>query len=83
MSKRLRNAATGVTAIDWSPAMVEEAQSPGGAPRLEEQVDVHHLGIHELDRLPPGSFDAAYSNFGPLNCVPSLPDAVGSSPIES
>jgi len=39
------------------------------------QIDVRQLGIHELDRLAPLGFDAAWSNFGPLNCVPSLPDA--------
>jgi SAM-dependent methyltransferase len=36
---------------------------------------VHHLGIHELDRLPAATFDAACSNFGPLNCVLDLPRA--------
>jgi hypothetical protein len=35
-------------------------------------VDVHELGIHELDRLPAGRYDAALSNFGSLNCVPEL-----------
>jgi SAM-dependent methyltransferase len=64
-----------VTAIDWSPAMVDQARRRVLAAGVEDRVDVHHLGIHELDRLPPGTFDAATSNFGPLNCVPSLPDA--------
>jgi SAM-dependent methyltransferase len=36
---------------------------------------VRRLGIHQLDLLPAGAFDAAYSNFGPLNCVPSLGEA--------
>ena len=38
-----------------------------------------HLGAQELGRLLPshlGSVDVAYSNFGPLNCVPDL-SAVG------
>jgi SAM-dependent methyltransferase len=64
-----------VTAIDWSPAMVDEARRRVRAAGVEDRVDVHHLGIHQLDRLAPGRFDAATSNFGPLNCVPSLPDA--------
>jgi len=64
-----------VTAIDWSPAMVDEARRRVQAAGIGDRVDVHHLGIHELDRLAPGTFDAATSNFGPLNCVPSLPDA--------
>jgi len=33
---------------------------------------VHHLGIQELDRLSPALYDAAYSNFGPMNCVPDI-----------
>lgn len=61
-----------VTAIDWSPAMVRESQRRIATAGLASSVAVHHLGIHELDRLPPGRFDAAYSNFGPLNCVPDL-----------
>ncbi len=64
-----------VTAIDWSPAMVDEARRRVQAAGVEDRVDVHHLGIHELDRLAPRTFDAATSNFGPLNCVPSLTDA--------
>jgi SAM-dependent methyltransferase len=64
-----------VTAIDWSSAMVEETRKRIARAGLQDRVDVHHLGIHQLDRLPPSSFDAACSNFGPLNCVPSLPDA--------
>ncbi len=64
-----------VTAIDWSSAMVEETRKRIARAGLQDRVDVHHLGIHQLDRLPPSSFDAACSNFGPLNCVPSLADA--------
>ena len=59
-----------VTAIDWSPAMVAEARRRVQAAGVSNRVRVEHLGIHELDRLAPERFDAAYSNFGPLNCVP-------------
>ena len=59
-----------VTAIDWSPAMVEEARRRVREDAVSDRVDVQHIGIHELDRLEPAvPFDAAYSNFGPLNCV--------------
>ena len=61
-----------VTAIDWSPHMVEQARARMAAAGLSGQVRLQHLGIHQLDRLPIGVFDAAYSNFGPLNCVPDL-----------
>lgn len=59
-----------VTAIDWSPAMVGEARRRVTDAGLADRVDVQHLGIHEIDRLAPSVFDAAYSSFGPLNCVP-------------
>jgi SAM-dependent methyltransferase len=60
-----------VTAIDWSPAMVAEAQRRVRAAGLGHRVRVLQLGIHELERLAPARVDAAYSNFGPLNCVPA------------
>jgi SAM-dependent methyltransferase len=59
-------------AIDWSPEMAREAARRIRAADLEAQVEVHCLGIHQLDRLAGRSFDAAYSNLGPLNCVPDL-----------
>ena len=64
-----------VTAIDWSPAMVGETRRRVARSGLADRVEVHHLGIHELDRLPPSGWDAACSDFGPLNCVPDLHDA--------
>jgi SAM-dependent methyltransferase len=64
-----------LTAIDWSPAMVDEARRRIERADLRDRVRVLHLGIHELDVLPPFAFDAALSNFGPLNCVPELDTA--------
>jgi ubiquinone/menaquinone biosynthesis C-methylase UbiE len=64
-----------VTAIDWSRGMVEQARRRVLAAGLIDRVDILHVGIHELDRLAPMEFDAAYSNFGPLNCVDDLPGA--------
>jgi SAM-dependent methyltransferase len=58
-----------VTAIDWSPSMAEAARRRVRDARLHDRIDVRHLGIHEIDRLAPDVYDAAYSNFGPLNCV--------------
>jgi SAM-dependent methyltransferase len=60
-----------VTAIDWSAEMVAQARRRVRASGLAARVDVQHVGIHEIDRLAPidARFDAAYSNFGPLNCV--------------
>ena len=66
-----------VTAIDWSPAMVEEARRRARVGGVADRVDIQHVGIHEIERLEPAgaSFDAVYSNFGPLNCVSDLRDA--------
>jgi SAM-dependent methyltransferase len=64
-----------VTAIDWSPVMAGEARARVAAGRLDGQVDVQTLGIHQLDRLAPAAFDAAYSDLGPFNCVADLPAA--------
>lgn len=63
-----------VTAIDWSPAMIEEARRRVRVGGVADRVDIQHVGIHEIERLQPAdaAFDAAYSNFGPLNCVSDL-----------
>jgi SAM-dependent methyltransferase len=61
-----------VTAIDWSPAMTRVTRQRIAGARLGDRIDVLQLGIHEIDLLAPAVFDAACSNFGPLNCVPSL-----------
>jgi SAM-dependent methyltransferase len=70
-----------VTAIDWSPAMAREASDRIQAAGLGDRVDVRQAGIHELDRLDVsarGGVDGAYSNLGPLNCVPDLAAAAAS-----
>jgi 2-polyprenyl-3-methyl-5-hydroxy-6-metoxy-1,4-benzoquinol methylase len=64
-----------VTATDWSPKMVQRtlhrAQRAGVTDRLQATL----IGAHELQRLEGESlYDGAYSNLGPLNCVPDLAD---------
>ena len=39
---------------------------------MRAAIELQQLGIHEVDRLAAGTFDAVCSNFGPLNCVPDL-----------
>ena len=68
----LARAGYAVTAIDWSPAMVAEARRRIDAAGVTACARVEHLGIHQLHRLRPALFDAAYSNFGALNCVADL-----------
>jgi SAM-dependent methyltransferase len=67
-----------IVAIDWSPEMTEEASRRIETTGLESRVRVQNLGIHELDRLEGGAFDGAYSDLGPLNCVPDLAAAARS-----
>jgi SAM-dependent methyltransferase len=64
-----------VTAVDWSPEMVARANDAIRARGLEQLAHAHAIGIHEIDQLPPGTWQAAYSNLGPLNCVPDLTSA--------
>ena len=67
-----------VTAIDWSPAMIGQTLQRVTESGLEGRVHVRHVGIHQLDRLDTGPFDGAYSDLGPLNCVPDLAAAASS-----
>lgn len=64
-----------VTATDWSPAMVRRTQQRAMAAGLNERLEARHVGIQEIGELPAGAFDAAYSDLGPLNCVPDLDEA--------
>lgn len=61
-----------VTALEWSTAMAEVARRTAAARGLADRVDVHTVGLHEVDAWPDGRWDAALSNLGPLNCVPDL-----------
>jgi SAM-dependent methyltransferase len=64
-----------VTAIDWSTAMVDEARRTVKRAGLHDRVRIFHLGIDQLDALSDtvaDRFDAAYSSFGPFNCVADL-----------
>jgi len=63
-----------VTAVDWSARMAGKAAAAVRAQGLDDRARVHALGLHELDQLPEGHWQLAYSNLGPLNCVPDLED---------
>jgi len=67
-----------VTAIDWSANMVRQTRERAARADSVGMVAVHQVGIHELGRLPAGTFDCAYSNLGALNCVPDLATAASS-----
>ena len=64
-----------VTATDWSPRMVQRTSDRAERAHLAERVRAIAVGAHELQRLDGHAiFDGAYSNLGPLNCVPDLAD---------
>jgi 2-polyprenyl-3-methyl-5-hydroxy-6-metoxy-1,4-benzoquinol methylase len=63
-----------VAATDWSPQMVDRTRDRAERDGLAERVQALHIGAHELHKLE-GEFDGAYSDLGPLNCVPDM-DAV-------
>lgn len=64
-----------ITATDWSPQMVARTAARARLESVDDQVQALALGAHELKRLEGDStFDGAYSNLGPLNCVPDLAD---------
>jgi SAM-dependent methyltransferase len=64
-----------VTATDWSPQMVKRTGDRARQEHLMDRVHAITVGAHELQRLEEtGSYDGAYSNLGPLNCVPDLAD---------
>ncbi len=64
-----------VTAVDWSPLMVQRTGDRAVREHVTSRVLAISVGAHELQRLNGvGQYDGAYSNLGPLNCVPDLGD---------
>lgn len=62
-----------VTATDWSERMVERTRDRARDAGLAGRVAALPIGAHELQRMEgDAAFDGAYSNLGPLNCVPDL-----------
>ena len=62
-----------ITATDWSSQMVGRTMQRSGREPLAGNVQAVTVGAHELNRLGgDASYDGAYSNLGPLNCVPDL-----------
>jgi len=73
---RMARAGHHVTATDWSAKMIERTAERAAADGVAERVSALAIGAHELEKLRgDGEYDGAYSDLGPLNCVPDL-DAV-------
>lgn len=64
-----------ILATDWSPQMVARTANRARQESVADRVQAMVVGAHELQRLEgEGTFDGAYSDLGPLNCVPDLTD---------
>jgi SAM-dependent methyltransferase len=64
-----------VVATDWAGEMIARTAARAREEGVAERVQASAVGAHELERLEgEGTFDGAYSNLGPLNCVPDLAD---------
>ena len=64
-----------ITATDWSPKMVKRTADRAEREHLTDRVHAIAVGAHQLSSLQgEGVYDGAYSNLGPLNCVPELAD---------
>jgi ubiquinone/menaquinone biosynthesis C-methylase UbiE len=62
-----------VTATDWSAQMVSRTSDRAERAHVTDRVQSIVVGAHELQRLDAtAKYDGAYSNLGPLNCVPDL-----------
>jgi ubiquinone/menaquinone biosynthesis C-methylase UbiE len=64
-----------ITATDWSPQMIARTTERAREQSVADRVEATAVGAHELQRLEgQGAYDGAYSDLGPLNCVPDLAD---------
>jgi SAM-dependent methyltransferase len=62
-----------VTATDWSGQMVGRTRDRAEREQLTERVQAVAVGGQDFERLEgDATYDGAYSNLGPLNCVPDL-----------
>jgi ubiquinone/menaquinone biosynthesis C-methylase UbiE len=70
---RMARAGCRVIATDWSAQMVRRTNERAIEEQLTARVVALVAGAHDLNRLEGhGIYDGAYSNLGPLNCVPDL-----------
>lgn len=61
-----------ILAIDDSANMVRKARERAAGHGALGRIAVKQLGIHELSRLSGICFDAVFSDFGALNCIPDI-----------
>jgi ubiquinone/menaquinone biosynthesis C-methylase UbiE len=67
-----------ISAMDWSSKMVRRTQNRIAESNLQENIEVKHLGFHQLAKLQPDFFDGVYSDLGALNCAENMEELAGS-----
>ncbi len=72
MALRLATSGRTVVATDISPGMIAAARAAAADHPAGGRVTWHAVPGGEIAGVAAGPFDAAYSNFGPLNCEPQL-----------
>jgi SAM-dependent methyltransferase len=65
-----------VHATDLADGMVAAIQAKIRASGADDRFTVQQVSFTELDKVQAGQFDAIFSNFGGLNCVPDLGSVV-------
>jgi SAM-dependent methyltransferase len=69
-----------VHATDLADGMVAVIQAKIKASNANDRFTVQQVSFTELDKIQVGKFDAIFSNFGGLNCVPDLESVVKGLP---
>ncbi len=69
-----------VHATDVADGMVAEIAAKIEASGQRERFTVQQCSFTELDRVWGGPYDAVFSNFGGLNCIPDLRDVTRALP---
>lgn len=69
-----------VHATDISPGMLARAREKVKTSGLEERVRIHECSFTRLGEIEGGPYDAVFSNFGGLNCIPDLSPVIEQLP---
>lgn len=70
-----------VHATDLADGMVAEIRRKIETRRLETNLTVQQCSFTELEQVAGGPYDLVFSNFGGLNCIPSVRPVAGKLPL--
>ncbi len=73
-AKYLAQAGYRITAMDWSPQMIQRTKMRVMQAGLQDKVEVKCLGFHQLDEFESELLDGVYSDLGSLNCATDIDD---------